>query len=369
MEHESFEAPLETVETVPEAVPLEARDAPVETVVLPQAAEPLPPEPVDATPETAVLADASSDEPEVDLPPPERVDTIPEPAVLADAGIDEPIAELPPPEPSAPDVPSVLPEAAAPPVDFETVREALLSNVDNEQLNNHADQLYREGVTYGDGGTATVLIHKKEAGELLGGKPHGGKAENRRNGLDNLLNDAGLFPTDRAIAEELKEYLDIAIAYELVAKLPPHQTSVTVPEPGAAEGPLGDIPPSEVQQPETESFTLGPVPLEARFTQPQVPERVTVDFGELPPPEGQTLDTRLADRQFQGQLDRGGEVSDRVEKLNQVTDAMENAIEQLSSLGTSDQQPWMARPELALDPATAAIAALGAGASLMRRKP
>lgn len=105
------------------------------------------------------------------------------------------------------------PITAEPPVEYPTVREALQSTIEDQKLKNHAEQLYKPGATVGDGGTAAAVFQETETGEPVNGRFHATKADNHSRGLGKLDSDsAGLNPTDREIAIDLKEDLDNALA-------------------------------------------------------------------------------------------------------------------------------------------------------------
>jgi hypothetical protein len=105
------------------------------------------------------------------------------------------------------------PFTAEPPVEYESVRDALLATIDDQRLRNHADALYRPGAEVGDGGTADALRHEKDTGERVGGKSHEQSTHDRSNGLRNLMSEE-ISVTTREIAKDLKEDLDLAIKHE-----------------------------------------------------------------------------------------------------------------------------------------------------------
>ena len=82
-------------------------------------------------------------------------------------------------------------------------REELLEKVTNENLKNTIKELYRENATIGDGGTADAIRHELETGELVGGKSHIQKGEQRLKNLQNILKRNNLNEIDRKIANEL----------------------------------------------------------------------------------------------------------------------------------------------------------------------
>ena len=66
-------------------------------------------------------------------------------------------------------------------------REELLRNTENEKLKNTIKEMYRENANVGDGGLADAIRHELNTGELVGGKSHIIKGEERVRNLENIL--------------------------------------------------------------------------------------------------------------------------------------------------------------------------------------
>jgi len=82
-------------------------------------------------------------------------------------------------------------------------RDTLLKCVFNQKLKNAINQIYRPGAKIGDGGLADAIRHEIQTGELVGGKSHLIKGEERIKNLENILKSQDLNSTDKAIAQNL----------------------------------------------------------------------------------------------------------------------------------------------------------------------
>lgn len=201
-----IEAPEPTVIEAPEPIIVETPEPPISE-------EPESPEPSPAPeiPEPLLME-------ELEPPAPPEPPEIPEPPVAEEPEIPElpstPEASEPAPmeEPEAPE-PLAL-ETSEPPVDYDSVRDAYLQNIDDQRLSNHADALYRPGASIGDGGTAAALLHEKETGELVNGKSHETKSLERERGIDKRINEEGVSVTDQELGKEMQEDLQIALNAE-----------------------------------------------------------------------------------------------------------------------------------------------------------
>ncbi len=88
-----------------------------------------------------------------------------------------------------------------------TNRDKLLSTIEDPKLRSLANELYREGATVGDGGTADKLI--KEFSE--GSSKHLQKASERLKNLNYLANSNTLGLNDLDVLDELRIDLENAI--------------------------------------------------------------------------------------------------------------------------------------------------------------
>jgi len=80
------------------------------------------------------------------------------------------------------------------------------NDVKNEKLANHIDELFRESDEV-SGGTAGAVRKELGEGELVGGKSHITKAEERASGLQNLIDSGVLDGEDLQVAEWLMQDL------------------------------------------------------------------------------------------------------------------------------------------------------------------
>ena len=88
-----------------------------------------------------------------------------------------------------------------------STREKLLSAVQNKQLSEIVNELYRPGATFGDGGTAAKLIEEFSQGS----SKHLQKAQNRLSELNNLAKSGKLGLNDLDIVDALRDDLEKAI--------------------------------------------------------------------------------------------------------------------------------------------------------------
>ena len=101
---------------------------------------------------------------------------------------------------AAPRVQQVAPAAQQAVKQTVTRRDALLSSVQNSDLRNAVEQLYKRRAWVGDGGTADKLRHELQTGTALN---HLQKAQNYIKNLEGILANQNLSPTDSQIALNL----------------------------------------------------------------------------------------------------------------------------------------------------------------------
>jgi hypothetical protein len=90
-------------------------------------------------------------------------------------------------------------------------RDELLDSVSNQKLKNAIDQMYRPGATIGNGSLADAVRHELRTGELVGGKSHIQKANERVKNLENIIKKQDLDAIDLEIANELLKDLQNAL--------------------------------------------------------------------------------------------------------------------------------------------------------------
>lgn len=90
-------------------------------------------------------------------------------------------------------------------------RESLLKEVKNEKLKNSIKELYREGSSIGDGGTADAIRYELKTNKLVGGKSHIQKGKERLKNLNNILKREKLNERDREIIMFLIKDLENAL--------------------------------------------------------------------------------------------------------------------------------------------------------------
>jgi RHS repeat-associated protein len=87
--------------------------------------------------------------------------------------------------------------------DFGSTPISAAANVQNPELANLVDQMYRPTAVVGDTGTADAIRHETLTGELLSQSGHVEKGWNMATALSRLIAAGGLTPAERAIAFEL----------------------------------------------------------------------------------------------------------------------------------------------------------------------
>ena len=92
-----------------------------------------------------------------------------------------------------------------------TVRETLLDSVSNQKLKNAINEIYRPGAKIGDGGLADAIRHELKTGELVGGKSHIIKGNERVKNLENIIKTQNLNQSDLNIAQKLLNDLKNAL--------------------------------------------------------------------------------------------------------------------------------------------------------------
>lgn len=87
----------------------------------------------------------------------------------------------------------------------------LLEQAEDEKVKNAIKELYRPGSEVGDGGTADAIRHELATGELVGGKSHVKKGEERLKNLENIMKNRNLTDIDEQIVKELHDDLKDAL--------------------------------------------------------------------------------------------------------------------------------------------------------------
>ena len=87
----------------------------------------------------------------------------------------------------------------------------LLDKATNVKLKNTIKELYHAGSKIGDGSTAAAIKHELKTGELVGGKSHILKGEERLKNLDKILKTMNLNKKDKKIAQKLYNDLKKAL--------------------------------------------------------------------------------------------------------------------------------------------------------------
>lgn len=82
----------------------------------------------------------------------------------------------------------------------------------NQKLQNAINQLYRPNATVGNGSTMDAIRHELNTGQLVGGKSHLQKGQERVKNLENILKKEQLSPQDKALAEALLQDLKAALS-------------------------------------------------------------------------------------------------------------------------------------------------------------
>ena len=73
----------------------------------------------------------------------------------------------------------------------------------NQKLKNLVGELYREGAIIGDGSAMAAASKQVQTGELVGGKDHVTKINERINNLNNIMKTQNLNASDTKYAHEL----------------------------------------------------------------------------------------------------------------------------------------------------------------------
>ncbi|MFD1738095.1 hypothetical protein ACFSCX_16290, partial [Bacillus salitolerans] len=90
-------------------------------------------------------------------------------------------------------------------------RDELLDSVSNQKLKNAIDQMYRPDAKIGNGSLADAVRHELKTGELVGGKSHIQKANERIKNLENIIKKQDLNDNDLELAFELLNDLKNAL--------------------------------------------------------------------------------------------------------------------------------------------------------------
>ncbi|GIO41753.1 hypothetical protein J41TS4_15110 [Paenibacillus apis] len=83
---------------------------------------------------------------------------------------------------------------------------------ENQKLQNAINQLYRPNATVGNGSTMDAIRHELNTGQLVGGKSHLQKGQERVKNLENILKKEQLSTQDKALAEALLQDLKAALS-------------------------------------------------------------------------------------------------------------------------------------------------------------
>ncbi|MDL2288833.1 hypothetical protein LJC32_05590 [Oscillospiraceae bacterium OttesenSCG-928-F05] len=93
-------------------------------------------------------------------------------------------------------------------------RDDLLNRIENPKLKNAVNEMYRPKAKIGDGGLADAVRHELRTGELIGGRSHILKAQERISNLQNIISRQNLSPNDLTIAQDLLDDLISAVGGE-----------------------------------------------------------------------------------------------------------------------------------------------------------
>ncbi|MCQ2741856.1 MAG: hypothetical protein MJ239_00950 [Bacilli bacterium] len=91
---------------------------------------------------------------------------------------------------------------------------AIQESVNNQRLKNLVGELYREGAEVGDGSAMAAASKQVKTGELVGGRNHIIKIEQRIVNLQRILAKEELSPTDRAFGERLLSKMEKSLKGE-----------------------------------------------------------------------------------------------------------------------------------------------------------
>lgn len=89
-------------------------------------------------------------------------------------------------------------------------RETLLAQATTPEVERIVDELYREGADVGDGGTADAIREQLQSGELVGGRDHIRKGQERLRQIEKILERNPNHP-DRDLLERLRDDLKDAL--------------------------------------------------------------------------------------------------------------------------------------------------------------
>ncbi|TEB10867.1 RHS repeat-associated core domain-containing protein [Pelotomaculum propionicicum] len=82
----------------------------------------------------------------------------------------------------------------------------------NPKLQNVINELYRPGATVGNGSTMDAIRYELQTGQMVGGKSHILKGQERVRNLENIIRKQNLDPEDQAIANALLQDLKNALS-------------------------------------------------------------------------------------------------------------------------------------------------------------
>jgi len=91
------------------------------------------------------------------------------------------------------------------------MRERLLTSASHPRLKGVIRELYRQGATVGDGGTADAIRHEIATGGGVSGKSHIKKGQERLKHLKRILAEEKLCPQDILIIQSLIDDLTDAL--------------------------------------------------------------------------------------------------------------------------------------------------------------
>ena len=93
-------------------------------------------------------------------------------------------------------------------------RDRLLSKATNQKVKEAVNQIYRPNAQIGDGGLGDAIRHELATGDLVGGKSHIKKGQERLKNLENILKSENLSPDEERMVRDLFDDLQKALKGE-----------------------------------------------------------------------------------------------------------------------------------------------------------
>lgn len=93
-------------------------------------------------------------------------------------------------------------------------RDRLLSKATNQKVKEAVNQIYRPNAQIGDGGLGDAIRHELATGDLVGGKSHIKKGQERLKNLENILKSENLSPDEERMVRDLIDDLQKALKGE-----------------------------------------------------------------------------------------------------------------------------------------------------------